>query len=84
LGALRDIRCTTLTGEDAGSFKLTFVFDDNDFFKNKVGPRAGGASLMVAGCEVAPLRKMGGMCCAWKVWWGGVLRGGEGWPIMRS
>jgi hypothetical protein len=33
---LKDIRNVSLTGEDAGSFKLEFHFGDNPFFANKV------------------------------------------------
>lgn len=36
LSYLSDVRVTTLTGEDAGSFKLEFAFKDNPFFQNKV------------------------------------------------
>lgn len=63
LGALRDIRCTTLTGEDAGSFKLTFVFDDNDFFKNKVGGACGWFFLVRA-----TLALVGGTCVLFLFW----------------
>ena len=36
LSNLTDVRVTTLTGDDAGSFTLTFTFSDNPFFGNKV------------------------------------------------
>uniref|UniRef100_A0A383V5W6 Nucleosome assembly protein n=1 Tax=Tetradesmus obliquus TaxID=3088 RepID=A0A383V5W6_TETOB len=36
LSYLADVRVASLTGEEAGSFKLTFSFRDNPFFTNKV------------------------------------------------
>jgi hypothetical protein len=33
---LKDIRNVSLTGDDAGSFKLEFHFAENPFFTNKV------------------------------------------------
>lgn len=44
LSHLTDVRCTPLTGEDAGSFRLTFTFAENSYFSNKV--RAGPAVLL--------------------------------------
>jgi hypothetical protein len=36
LAYLSDVRVTSLTGDDAGSFRLTFTFSENPFFSNKV------------------------------------------------
>eukprot|EP00878_Enallax_costatus_P016212 GHUV01017005.1.p1 GENE.GHUV01017005.1~~GHUV01017005.1.p1 ORF type:complete len:194 (+),score=73.91 GHUV01017005.1:117-698(+) len=36
LSYLSDVRVTTLTGDDAGSFKLEFEFKENPYFQNKV------------------------------------------------
>jgi hypothetical protein len=38
LSFLADVRVASLTGDEAGSFKLTFSFRDNPFFTNKVRP----------------------------------------------
>jgi hypothetical protein len=37
LAYLTDVRSSSLTGDQAGSFKLSFHFRENPFFKNKVG-----------------------------------------------
>jgi hypothetical protein len=39
LAHLTDVRVSSLTGDDAGSFKLTFAFSANPYFSNKVRPR---------------------------------------------
>ncbi len=46
---LTDVRTEVLTGEDAGSFRLVFTFEQNPYFSNKV--TAGGGL-----CNVGPLR----------------------------
>jgi hypothetical protein len=41
LAYLTDVRVASLTGEDAGSFKLSFTFAQNPFFSNTVRGQAG-------------------------------------------
>jgi len=36
LSNLRDVRVVSLTGDDAGSFRLEFQFEKNPFFTNEV------------------------------------------------
>jgi hypothetical protein len=38
LSHLRDVRHISLTGDDAGSFKVEFHFNKNPFFTNEVRP----------------------------------------------
>jgi hypothetical protein len=44
LSYLSDVRASTLTGEDAGSFKLEFAFRANPFFTNEVRSARGGGA----------------------------------------
>ena len=39
LAYLKDVRSTSLTGDHAGSFKLSFYFRENPYFKNEVSIR---------------------------------------------
>lgn len=49
LGYLTDVRVTTLTGDDAGSFKLEFAFRENPFFTNTVSGDSPGLGCAFTG-----------------------------------
>jgi hypothetical protein len=49
LSHLRDVRHISLTGDDAGSFKVEFHFDNNPFFTNEVRPSLAAAAAAAAG-----------------------------------
>ncbi|GBF96552.1 hypothetical protein Rsub_09135 [Raphidocelis subcapitata] len=56
LAYLTDVRVTSLTGEDAGSFRITFEFAENPFFSNKTLEKT---FLMEDPDEVVPRKFVG-------------------------
>lgn len=63
LSYLTDVRVSSLTGDDAGSFRLEFTFKENPFFTNKVSWRC---------CSSAQLQ----WGLSWRQRAGGQLAGG--------